>query len=235
VENHIIFTAETHNFPSGVAPFPGAETGSGGRIRDTHATGRGSHVIAGTAAYCVGNLNIPGYDLPWERRDYIYPSNLASPLQIEIDASNGASDYGNKFGEPIQGFTALTGITLPDGERREWIKPIMFTSGVGQIDAAHVTKEEPGPGMVVVKIGGPAYRIGMGGGAASSMIQGENVEELDFNAVQRGDAEMEQKVNRVIRACVELGEANPIMSIHDQGAGGNCNVVKKSYIPPEPG
>jgi len=232
VENHIIFTAETHNFPSGVAPFPGAETGSGGRIRDTHATGRGSHVIAGTAAYCVGNLNIPGYELPWERRDYVYPSNLASPLKIEIDASNGASDYGNKFGEPlIQGFTRSFGMTLPDGERREWIKPIMFTGGVGQINAAHITKEEPGQGMVVVKIGGPAYRIGMGGGAASSMIQGENVEELDFNAVQRGDAEMEQKVNRVIRACVELGKDNPILSIHDQGAGGNCNVVKEIIYP----
>jgi phosphoribosylformylglycinamidine synthase len=232
VENHIILTAETHNFPSGVAPFPGAETGSGGRIRDTHATGRGSHVIAGTAAYCVGNLNIPGYELPWESKDYVYPSNLATPLQIEIEASNGASDYGNKFGEPlIQGFTRSFGMTLPNGERREWIKPIMFTGGVGQIDATHITKDEPKRGMVVVKIGGPAYRIGMGGGAASSMIQGENVEELDFNAVQRGDAEMEQKVNRVIRACIELGDANPIMSIHDQGAGGNCNVVKEIIYP----
>ncbi len=229
---HIIFTAETHNFPSGVAPFPGAETGTGGRIRDGHATGRGSYVIAGTAAYCVGNLRIPGYELPWESNDYLYPANLASPLQIEIDASNGASDYGNKFGEPlIQGFTRSFGLTMSDGERREWIKPIMFTGGVGQIDARHIEKEVPRRGMVVVKVGGPAYRIGMGGGAASSMIQGENVEELDFNAVQRGDAEMEQKVNRVIRACVELGDANPIRSIHDQGAGGNCNVVKEIIYP----
>ncbi|MBF0558281.1 MAG: phosphoribosylformylglycinamidine synthase, partial [Nitrospirae bacterium] len=225
-------TAETHNFPSGVAPFPGAETGTGGRIRDVHATGRGSLVVAGTAAYCVGNLQIPGYPLPWEHGSFIYPGGLASPLQIEIDASNGASDYGNKFGEPvIQGFTRSFGIRLPDGERREWIKPIMFTGGVGQIDALHTEKQEPETGMAVVKIGGPAYRIGMGGGAASSMIQGENVEELDFNAVQRGDAEMEQKVNRVIRACVELGAANPIISIHDQGAGGNCNVVKEIVSP----
>jgi len=230
--DHIIFTAETHNFPSGVAPFPGAETGTGGRIRDVHATGRGSHVAAGTAAYCVGNLNIPGYDLPWERKDYQYPSNLALPLQIEVDASNGASDYGNKFGEPlIQGFTRSFGLTLPNGERREWIKPIMFTGGVGRINDLHVEKQAPASGMVVVKIGGPAYRIGMGGGAASSMIQGENVEELDFNAVQRGDAEMEQKLNRVIRACVELGSDNPITSIHDQGAGGNCNVVKEIIYP----
>ncbi len=229
---HIIFTAETHNFPSGVAPFPGAETGTGGRIRDVQATGRGALVIAGTAAYCVGNLMIPGYVLPWEDSSFAYPENLASPLTIEIEASNGASDYGNKFGEPvIQGFTRSFGLRLPDGERREWIKPIMFTGGVGQMDARHVEKRPPEKGMLVTKIGGPAYRIGMGGGAASSMIQGQNVAELDFNAVQRGDAEMEQKMNRVIRACVEMGEGNPIVSIHDQGAGGNCNVVKEIIYP----
>ncbi|HEX8949945.1 MAG TPA: phosphoribosylformylglycinamidine synthase, partial [Dissulfurispiraceae bacterium] len=165
---HILFTAETHNFPSGVAPFPGAETGTGGRIRDVHATGKGSLVVAGTAAYCVGNLQIPGYPLPWEHGSFVYPRNLASPLRIELEASNGASDYGNKFGEPVvQGFTRSFGLKLPDGERREWIKPIMFTGGVGQIDAEHLEKEGPGRGMLVVKAGGPAYRIGMGGGAAS--------------------------------------------------------------------
>jgi phosphoribosylformylglycinamidine synthase len=228
----IIFTAETHNFPTGVAPFPGAETGTGGRIRDVHATGRGSMVIAGTAAYCVGNLRIPGHPLPWEDPSFEYPQNLASPLQIEIEASNGASDYGNKFGEPvIQGFTRSFGMKLPGGERREWVKPIMFTGGLGQIDKRHDEKREPQSGMLVVKIGGPAYRIGIGGGAASSMIQGENIAELDFSAVQRGDAEMEQKVNRVIRACVEMGHKNPIVSIHDQGAGGNCNVVKEIIYP----
>ncbi|HCR19366.1 MAG TPA: phosphoribosylformylglycinamidine synthase [Candidatus Latescibacteria bacterium] len=229
---HALFTAETHNFPSGVAPFPGAETGTGGRIRDVHATGRGSLVVAGTAAYCVGNLRIPGYELPWEDRAFKYPPNLASPLQIEIEASNGASDYGNKFGEPlIQGYTRAFGLRLPGGERREWIKPIMFSGGIGQIDATHTEKFHPEKDMYVVKLGGPAYRIGMGGGAASSMVQGENIAELDFNAVQRGDAEMEQKVNRVIRACVELGDANPIVSIHDQGAGGSCNVLKEIVEP----
>jgi len=228
----LLFTAETHNFPSGVAPFPGAETGTGGRIRDTHATGRGSLVVAGTAAYCVGNLRIPGYPLPWEDPAFAYPGNLASPLEIEIEASNGASDYGNKFGEPvIQGYTRSFGLRIPNGERREWIKPIMFSGGIGQMDARHRRKEAPAPEMLVVKLGGPAYRIGMGGGAASSMVQGENVEELDFNAVQRGDAEMEQKVNRVIRACVEMGDTNPIVSIHDQGAGGNCNVLKEIVEP----
>ncbi|MDP1759807.1 MAG: AIR synthase-related protein, partial [Thermodesulfovibrionales bacterium] len=172
------------------------------------------------------------YKLPWEDESFEYPNNLASPLQIEIEASNGASDYGNKFGEPvIQGFTRSFGMRLADGERREWIKPIMFTAGIGQMDARHIEKGQPEKGMLVTKIGGPAYRIGMGGGAASSMIQGENIAELDFNAVQRGDAEMEQKLNRVIRACVELGSDNPIISIHDQGAGGNCNVVKEIIYP----
>jgi phosphoribosylformylglycinamidine synthase len=228
----IIFTAETHNFPSGVAPFPGAETGTGGRIRDVQATGRGGLVIAGTAAYCVGNLQIPNYELPWEDNSFNYPNNLASPLKIEIQASNGASDYGNKFGEPvIQGFTRSFGMRLQNGERYEWIKPIMFTGGVGQMDARHIEKGKPEKGMLVVKIGGPAYRIGIGGGAASSMIQGENIAELDFNAVQRGDAEMEQKMNRVLRSCIEMGGANPIVSIHDQGAGGNCNVVKEIIYP----
>ena len=229
---HIIFTAETHNFPSGVAPFPGAETGTGGRIRDVQATGRGGLVVAGTAAYCVGNLLIPGYEQPWEDKAFKYPDNLASPLEIEIQASNGASDYGNKFGEPvIQGFTRSFGMRLSSGERIEWVKPIMFTGGIGQMDARHTEKEAPEKGMLVVKIGGPAYRIGIGGGSASSMIQGENIEELDFNAVQRGDAEMEQKANRVIRTCIEMGDNNPVVSIHDQGAGGNCNVVKEIIYP----
>ncbi|KAK3018909.1 hypothetical protein RJ639_005114 [Escallonia herrerae] len=229
---NILFTAETHNFPCAVAPYPGAETGAGGRIRDTHATGRGSFVVASTAGYCVGNLNMEGSYAPWEDTSLTYPSNLASPLQILIDASNGASDYGNKFGEPlIQGYTRTFGMRLPSGERREWLKPIMFSAGIGQIDNIHTSKGEPDIGMLVVKIGGPAYRIGMGGGAASSMVSGQNDAELDFNAVQRGDAEMAQKLYRVVRACVEMGENNPIISIHDQGAGGNCNVVKEIIYP----
>ncbi len=228
----LIFTAETHNFPSGVAPFPGAETGTGGRIRDVHATGRGSLVVAGTAGYGVGNLLLADFQIPGEETGFAYPGNLASPLQILIEESNGASDYGNKFGEPlIQGFVRSFGLRLPAGERREWIKPIMFTGGVGQMDRRHVEKGKPEPGMCIVEIGGPAYRIGIGGGAASSMIQGENREELDFSAVQRGDAEMEQKMNRVIRACVEMGEENPIISIHDQGAGGPCNVLTELVEP----
>ena len=145
-----------------MAPFPGAETGTGGRIRDVHATGRGSLVVAGTAAYCVGNLRIPGYPLPWEDPELLYPTNLARPLAIEIEASNGASDYGNCYGEPvINGYTRSFGLRLPDGERREWIKPIMFSGGIGQMDARHREKEAPEPGMLVVKLGQDGHDRGL--------------------------------------------------------------------------
>ncbi|MFA5644110.1 MAG: phosphoribosylformylglycinamidine synthase [Patescibacteria group bacterium] len=221
---HLSFTAETHNFPSGIAPFPGAETGGGGRIRDGQAVGIGGLIIAGTAGYCVGNLGLP-FCL-WEKKG-ANPKNLASPLDILIGASNGASDYGNKFGEPlISGFVRTSALTV-NNERREWLKPIMFTGGIGQIDRWHLEKMTPQEGMLIIQIGGPAYRIGFGGGSASSLMQGENKSDLDFNAVQRGDAEMEQKMNRVIRACVEMGKNNPIISLHDQGAGGPANVLKE--------
>lgn len=227
VKYNPLLTAETHNFPTGVAPFPGAETGTGGRLRDTMATGQGSFFIAGTAGYCVGNLNIPGYELSWEDT-YDIPSNLARPLDIEIDASNGASDYGNKFGEPlILGFTRSFDMRLENGERWGYLKPIMFTAGIGQMDECHTVKSEEEKGMIIVQIGGPAYRVGFGGGAASSMMQGENDSELDFDAVQRGDAELEQKMSRVIRACNEMGERSLIEIIHDQGAGGPANVLKE--------
>jgi phosphoribosylformylglycinamidine synthase len=227
VRYHPLLTAETHNFPTGVAPFPGAETGTGGRIRDVQGTGKGGFVMAGTAGYCVGSLHIPGYELPWEQ-PLPCPANLASALTIEIEASNGASDYGNKFGEPlIQGFTRSFDLRVEGGERWAWLKPIMFTGGIGQIDDRHIKKEQAAKGMLIVQVGGPAYRVGFGGGAASSMLQGENAAELDFNAVQRGDAEMEQKMNRVIRACNEMGGRTLIEVIHDQGAGGPANVLKE--------
>jgi len=227
----LIYTAETHNMPTGVCPFAGAETGTGGRLRDVQATGIGAHYVAGTIGYCVGSLHLEGHKQAYEG-DEVYPDNLASPLNILIEGSNGASDYGNKFGEPlICGFTRSFGLRTYGGERREWIKPILFTGGFGQMDARHKKKGKPEKGMKIVKLGGPAYRIGMGGGAASSMAFGENRADLDFNAVQRGDAEMEQKMNRVVRACVDLGARNPIVSMHDQGAGGNCNVLKEIADP----
>ncbi|CAM9426268.1 unnamed protein product, partial [Phaeothamnion confervicola] len=228
---HPILTAETHNFPSGVAPFPGAETGTGGRLRDVMATGRGAHAIAGISSYCVGNLNVPGYSLPWEE-PWEYASGLALPVDIEVEASNGASDYGNKFGEPVvHGFTRSFGQRLPNGERAEYVKPIMFSAGIGQLDADHVKKGEPEVGMWVVKVGGPAYRIGLGGGAASSRVGDKDTAALDFDAVQRGDAEMENRLNRLMRACIEMGADNPIVSVHDQGAGGNGNVLKEIVEP----
>lgn len=233
-KRHIIFTAETHNFPTGVAPFPGATTGTGGRIRDVHCTGRGAHVVAGTAGYSFGNLHIPGYNLPWEEvNTYTGPMKFAAPVDIAVEASNGASDYGNKFGEPVlTGFARSFGLALPGGEWREYIKPIMFSAGIGMLEDMHIKKKSVEKGMEVVKIGGPVYRIGVGGGAASSVqVQGDNKAELDFGAVQRGDAEMEQKLNRFIRSCVELYESNPILSIHDQGAGGNGNVLKEIVEP----
>uniref|UniRef100_A0A0A9YYE3 Phosphoribosylformylglycinamidine synthase n=2 Tax=Lygus hesperus TaxID=30085 RepID=A0A0A9YYE3_LYGHE len=228
----IVFTAETHNFPTGVAPFSGATTGTGGRIRDVQAVGRGGLCIAGTAGYSVGNLHIPGYQQPWEDPTLKYPENFAPPLNVIIEASNGASDYGNKFGEPlINGFTRSFG-QVNDGQRREWVKPIMFSGGIGCMDATMINKEIPKKGMKIIKVGGPVYRIGVGGGAASSVqVQGDNQAELDFGAVQRGDAEMENKMNRVIRACIENRSGNPLKSIHDQGAGGNGNVLKEIAEP----
>lgn len=226
VELDPLLTAETHNFPTGVAPFPGAETGSGGRIRDVLGTGQGAFVMAGTAGYCVGSLHIPGYKMAWEQ-DYPCPDTLAGALEIEISASNGASDYGNKFGEPlIGGFTRSFDMRVGD-ERWAFLKPIMFTAGIGQIDERHIEKAAEEKGMVIIQVGGPAYRVGFGGGAASSMMQGENESSLDFNAVQRGDAEMEQKMSRVVRACIEMGAHNIVDVIHDQGAGGPANVLKE--------
>jgi len=229
---HPILTAETHNFPCGVAPVPGAETGTGGRLRDVSATGRGAVPVAGISSYCVGNLHIPGYVQPWETENFTYPSNLASPLDILVGASDGASDYGNKFGEPVvHGFARSFGQRLSNGERVEWVKPIMFSAGVGLMDAGHAAKGDPEKGMLVVKVGGPCYRIGIGGGAASSRVQSAENAALDFDAVQRGDAEMENRMIRLMRACCDLGAHNPIVSVHDQGAGGNGNVLKEIVEP----
>ncbi|KAJ1454086.1 CobB/CobQ-like glutamine amidotransferase domain-containing protein [Pelagophyceae sp. CCMP2097] len=222
-----LLTAETHNFPCAVAPLPGAETGTGGRIRDVQATGRGAHVVAGVAGYCVGNLNLPEHAIAGEDATASYPAHLASPAQILIDASNGASDYGNKFGEPVIVGVCRTYGGVVGGERSEWIKPIMFSAGVGWIHDEHLKKEAAAPGMLVAKVGGPAYPIGMGGGAASSRVSTEADVALDFDAVQRGDAQMCNRMNRVIRACCELGSQNPIAAIHDQGCGGNANVLKE--------
>ena len=237
VDYDLVFTAETHNFPTGIAPFPGAATGTGGRIRDNQSIGKGGLLIAGSAGYCVGNLFIDGYELPWEtvekeRGRDIYHELPASPLKIEIEASNGASDYGNKIGEPIiNGFTRSFGMNIKNRGRIEWLKPIMFTGGLGQMSHNHIKKANPERGMIICRLGGPAYRIGFGGGSASSRGQDNKNSKFDLCAVQRGDPEMENKLNKVIRACIELEAGNPIESIHDQGAGGLGNVCKEIIEP----
>ncbi|VDO26327.1 unnamed protein product [Haemonchus placei] len=226
---HLTYSAETHNFPTAVCPFQGATTGTGGRIRDTHATGRGSYEIAGIAGYSFGNLHLPDYHMPWEETGDKFPYAFSHPRNVIIEASNGASDYGNKFGEPVVcGFARSFGQRLLNGERCEYVKPIMFSGGIGAIDDNQTKKERCHGGMLLAKIGGPVYRVGVGGGAASSQsVQGSRESTLDFCAVQRGDAEMGQKLHRIVRACAELGTSNPILSIHDQGAGGNGNVLKE--------
>lgn len=224
---NFVLTAETHNFPTGVAPFPGANTGVGGRIRDNQSVGRGGLVIASVAGYCVGNLYLPFVNLDYEIDEG--HRGMTDALDILIKASDGASDYGNKFGEPIvNGFMRSFGITLNRKDRFEWLKPIMFSAGIGQIDEKDLYKEEPAEDMLVIKIGGPAYKIGLGGGTASSRLQDNKSK--DFSAVQRGDPEMGNKLNRFIRGCIEQNY-NPILSIHDQGAGGMGNVTKEIVYP----
>ena len=228
---NITCTAETHNHPTFVAPFPGAQTGAGGRIRDTAAVVRGGITGIGVAGYFVGNLFIPGYVIPGEVVGKDQLSKYASPLSILIEASNGVSSYGNQFGEALTLGSARSFGQIVGDEWREPRKPILYSGGVGHVFGPHTTKETPEVGMIIVRIGGPAYPIGVGGGSASSMMQGQNTEALDFNSVQRGNAEMENRANRVIRACVEMGKNNPISSIHDQGAGGPSNVLTELIEP----
>jgi len=218
---HPILTAETHNFPTGIAPRPGSATGVGGRIRDIQAMGRGGQMIAGIAGYAVGRID-------HSEQGFEYP--LHRPEKILIEASNGASDYGNKIGEPmIQGFCRSFGKKLRRMNnqhiRSEYVKPIMFSAGVGQVFAEHLYKQKGELGYLIVRLGGPAFRIGVGGGSASSRSQGIN--DKLATAVQRDNPEMENRLQKVIRTCVELGNRNPIISIHDQGAGGMGNVTKE--------
>ena len=218
-----LMKVETHNHPTAISPFPGAATGVGGEIRDEAATGTGSRTVAGICGFMVSNLRIPGFPQPWERIYADFPSRLATPLQIMTEGPIGGAAFGNEFGRPqLCGFFRTYEGEIA-GELRGYHKPIMLAGGMGVIRRSQVQKKDVKVGALIVQIGGPAMRIGLGGGAASSMMTGTNSEALDFNSVQRGNAEMQRRCQGVVDACSYLGKANPILSIHDIGAGGLSN------------
>ena len=218
-----LMKVETHNHPTAISPYPGAATGVGGEIRDEAATGTGSRTIAGICGFMVSNLRIPGCPQPWERVFADFPTRLATPLQIMTEGPIGGAAFGNEFGRPqLCGFFRTYEGEVA-GELRGYHKPIMLAGGMGVIRRSQVQKKDVKVGALIVQIGGPAMRIGLGGGAASSMMTGTNSETLDFNSVQRGNAEMQRRCQGVIDACSYLGKANPILSVHDIGAGGLSN------------
>jgi len=218
-----VMKVETHNHPTAISPDPGAATGVGGEIRDEAATGIGARSKAGLCGFAVSHLRIPGDLQPWETPIADHPSRLATPLEIMLRGPIGGAAFGNEFGRPqLCGFFR-TYEQVVDGRHRGFHKPVMLAGGMGAIRSPNVFKKDLGPGLLVAQIGGPALRIGLGGGAASSMATGSNDEGLDFDSVQRGNAEMERRCQEVIDACAALGEENPIRSIHDVGAGGLSN------------
>ncbi len=219
----MLMKVETHNHPTAISPFPGAATGVGGEIRDEAATGTGSKTKAGLAGFMVSNLRVPGFEMPWEKQYAEFPKRLATPLAIMLEGPIGGAAFGNEFGRPqLCGFFR-TYEEQAAGRYRGYHKPIMLAGGMGNIRRGQVLKKEVPPGALIVQLGGPAMRIGLGGGAASSMVTGSNDEALDFDSVQRGNAEVERRCQEVIDACVALGAKNPILSIHDIGAGGLSN------------
>ncbi|MFM9836472.1 MAG: phosphoribosylformylglycinamidine synthase [Methylophilaceae bacterium] len=219
---HYLMKVETHNHPTAISPFAGAATGAGGEIRDEGATGIGSKPKAGLTGFSVSNLNIPNFVQPWETQ-YGKPARIASPLQIMTDGPLGGAAYNNEFGRPnIAGYFRTFELEIHD-EMRGYHKPIMLAGGVGNISAKHAYKNSIPIGAALIQLGGPAMLIGLGGGAASSMDTGTNTENLDFDSVQRGNPELERRAQEVIDRCWQLGDENPILSIHDVGAGGISN------------
>jgi len=221
---HTLMKVETHNHPTAIAPFAGAATGSGGEIRDEGATGIGSRPKAGLTGFSVSNLNIPGFEQPWETQ-YGKPSRIVTALQIMLDGPLGGAAFNNEFGRPNLTGYFRTFEESVGGEMRGYHKPIMLAGGVGSISAIHTHKHDLPVGALVVHLGGPGMLIGLGGGAASSMDTGSNAENLDFDSVQRGNPEMQRRAQEVIDRCWQLGENNPILSIHDVGAGGMSNAL----------
>lgn len=219
----MLMKVETHNHPTAISPYPGAATGVGGEIRDESATGIGSRTKAGICGFCVSDLRIPGYLQPWEKDYAERPERLAPALSIMTEGPLGGAAFGNEFGRPqLCGFFRTLEETA-GGKYWGYHKPIMLAGGMGNIRHDQVLKRDVPPRVLVVQIGGPAMRIGLGGGAASSMASGTNEAKLDFDSVQRGNAEMQRRCQGVIDACVALGASNPILSLHDIGAGGLSN------------
>jgi phosphoribosylformylglycinamidine synthase len=233
---HTVFKVETHNHPTAISPFPGASTGAGGEIRDEGATGRGAKPKAGLCGFSVSNLRLPDCRLPWENDsdvtrpgepagDYAFPSRIADALAIMIEGPIGAAAFNNEFGRPnLLGYFRAYEQNV-GGRRYGYHKPIMIAGGVGNIRDDQVTKCALPPGALLIQLGGPGMRIGLGGGAASSMDAGANTEQLDFDSVQRGNPEMQRRAQEVIDRCWALGEGNPVLSIHDVGAGGLSNAL----------
>ncbi len=225
---HILMKVETHNHPTAISPFPGAATGAGGEIRDEGATGRGAKPKAGLTGFSVSNLRIPGFIQPWEGSEahgYGRPHRISSALQIMLDGPLGGAAFNNEFGRPNLAGYFRTFEEDVAGEMRGYHKPIMLAGGIGNIAAIHAHKCDIPARALMLHLGGPGLLIGMGGGAASSMGAGSNKEDLDFDSVQRSNAEIQRRAQEVIDRCWALGEANPILSIHDVGAGGLSNAL----------
>ena len=225
--SHVLMKVETHNHPTAISPFPGASTGAGGEIRDEGATGRGSKPKAGLTGFTVSNLHLPGTDWPWEHVAYGKPAHIASALQIMIEGPLGGAAFNNEFGRPnLAGYFRVYEQDVGSGtstQRRGYHKPIMIAGGLGTISASQTDKIAFAAGTLLIQLGGPGMRIGMGGSAASSMAAGANAVSLDFDSVQRGNPEIQRRAQEVINHCVALGQGNPILAIHDVGAGGISN------------
>ena len=220
---HVLMKVETHNHPTAISPFAGASTGAGGEIRDEGATGRGSKPKAGITGFSVSNLHLPGTNEPWEQSPIGKPEHIASPLQIMVNGPLGGAAFNNEFGRPILGGYFRVYEQDVAGVRRGYHKPIMIAGGLGSIAASQTAKIAFPPGSLLIQLGGPGMRIGMGGSAASSMAAGANAAALDFDSVQRGNPEIQRRAQEVINHCWALGDSNPILAIHDVGAGGISN------------
>jgi len=226
---HMLMKVETHNHPTAISPFPGAATGSGGEIRDEGATGNGSKPKAGLCGFSVSNLKIPDYKMPWEK-DHGKPERIDSALDIMLEGPIGAAAFNNEFGRPnITGYFRTYEAEVPgassEKELRGYHKPIMLAGGLGNIRANNIDMKDIPVDTPIIVLGGPAMLIGLGGGAASSMASGTSAENLDFASVQRGNPEMERRAQEVIDRCVAMGDDNPILWIHDVGAGGISNAI----------